>query len=187
MKTFTGTLVAAAALMVAGAQPAAQTMPKPAPEMKSLAFFNGTWTCKGKAEKTPMTPEGALSGTVQIKNDLGGFWQTGTVKATMAGMGSMEGRFYTTYDPAAKRFLMFWGDSMGSWAQTASTGWQGDSIVFEGESTMPGQKAFKTRDTFSKGASGTMTHLWEAEMDGKWTKLGEETCRASGKPATAGK
>lgn len=184
MKLFTGTIVGVVVLAFAIAHPTAQGMPKPAPEMKSLEYFNGNWTCKGKAEKSPISPEGALSGSVQIKHDLGGFWQTGTVKATMAGMGSMEGRFYTTYDPGSKRFLMFWGDSMGSWAQTTSSGWQGESMVFEGESTMPGQKAMKSRDTFKRGADGTMTHMWEAEMDGKWTKLGEETCRKSGKPAT---
>lgn len=184
MKLVLATLVGTTALVLAPSGASAQTMPQPAPEMKDLTFFQGTWSCKGKVEKTPMGPEGSLTGTVQIKSDLGGFWQTGTVKMTMTGMGTMEGRFQTTYDPTAKRFMMLWTDSMGGWAQTTSTGWQGDRMAYEGQAQMPGQPASKNRDTFTRSADGTMVHKWEAEINGNWMAIGEANCRKTTKPAT---
>lgn len=170
------TLVAAAVLTL-GSVAQAQEMPKPSPEMAKLDFFEGNWSCEGTIEQTPMSPAGKITSTVEIKDDLGNFWQTGTIRATMANMPPFEGRFYTTYDPAGKRFIMFWGDSMGSWAQTASPGWEGDKMVFQGDSNMPGQKPMTSRDTFTRGKDGSMSHMWEAQMDGKWMTLGQETCR----------
>ena len=40
-----------------------------------------------------------------------------------------------------------------------------------------GGKKFATRDTFAKGAGGTMRHTSEMQTDGKWTPLGDETCQ----------
>lgn len=166
---------AAAALVVTGALALqAQEMPKPSAEMAQLTFFDGTWTCEGKMHETPMSPAGAMTSTAVMTTDLGGFFQTGTIKSSMAGM-PFEGMFHTTFDPASKQFVMFWFDSMGGWAQSTSKGWSGDTMVYEGESHM-GAMTMKGRDTFTRSASG-MKHVWETEMGGTWATLGEETCK----------
>lgn len=178
MRTRTFSALSAVLLLQAGilAQDKPQPeMPKPAPEMSQLAYFEGSWTCEGKIAESPMGPAGEMRTTADIKPDLNGFWQTGMIKGTMKDMPPMQGQFHSTYDPAEKQFVMLWVDNMGGWAQSSSTGWKGDTMVYEGDSHM-GPMKMRTRDTFTRGAGSTMKHTWDAEMNGKWTPLGEETC-----------
>lgn len=163
-------------IVFAGAGAAQQPeLPKPAPEMEQLAFFQGMWTCEGKMNDSPMGPGGAMKSTADIRNDLNGFFQTGTIKGTMAKMPPFEGRFHTTYDPGSKSFVMLWVDNMGGWAQTTSQGWKGDAMAYEGDMHM-GAHTMKGRDTFTKAGPATMKHTMEVQMDGKWMTMGEETC-----------
>ena len=76
---------------------------------------------------------------------MNGFFQTGTIKGTMANMPPFEGHFYATYDAGMKRFVMLWVDNMGGWAQNTSAGWKGDVMVYEGDGHMGGQTV-KGRD-----------------------------------------
>jgi hypothetical protein len=152
-----------------------QQMPKPAPEMSQLDFFEGTWNCQGKTNASPFGPAGSMTSTARIQDDLGGFWQSGSIKGMMANMPPFEGVFHTTYDPKAKQCVMLWVDNMGGWARSTSSGWQKDQIVYEGEGHMPGQAAMRSRDTFTRSGA-SMKHVWEMQMDGKWMVLGEEAC-----------
>jgi hypothetical protein len=162
----------------------APAMPKPAAEMAQLKYFDGSWTCDGTMTPSPMGPGGKMTSTVKSHTDLGGFWQSGVVKSTGGGMpGAFEGMFHMTYDPAAKGYTMLWVDNMGAWAHSTSKGWEGDTIVFEGESVMGGQKMMG-RDTFTKAAAGSMKHTWEMQMEGKWTPAGDETCKKAAAAAT---
>lgn len=171
-------VVAAASVAAAQEKKAeAPPVPKPAAEMANLKFFDGSWSCEGKLHPTPMNPAATLKGTVKSSADLGGFWQSGMVKSQASGMpGPFEGMFHMTYDPMGKRYVMLWVDNMGAWAQTSSAGWNGDTIVFEGETYMGGHK-MTGRDTFKKNADGSLAHTWEMQMGGAWMPGGEETCR----------
>jgi len=155
---------------------AEMAMPKPAAEMAQLQFFEGNWACAGTMSASPFGPAGKMTSTVRTHSDLGGFWESGVVKGTSPGMPPFEGMFHMTWDPAAKHHLMFWVDNTGGWAQSTAPGWEGDKIVFSGDSYMGGKK-FTTRDTFGKAAGGAMKHSWEMQQDGKWTPLGDETCK----------
>ncbi len=152
-----------------------QEMPKPASEMSQIAYFEGNWSCQGKMLETPFGPAGEMKGTVTVKKDLGGFFQSGVVKGTMPNMPPFEGRFHVTFDPGAKQFVMLWVDSMGGWAQSSASGWKGDTLVYEGDSHM-GPQTFKSRDTFTRAGASAMKHAWEANVNGKWIAIGEETC-----------
>lgn len=154
----------------------AQEMPKPAAEMSQLAFFQGSWTCEGKMHETPVSPAGTMTGTANIQADLGGFFQTGKITGHAAGMPPYEGIFHTTWDPMAKQFVMYWFDNMGGWSRATSAGWKGDAMVYMGEGQMGGMP-MKGRDTFTKMGANGMRHVWEAEMNGTWITMGEETCR----------
>jgi hypothetical protein len=178
-----GAVSLAPATLAFGAQgaekkaPAAKPeIPKPAAEMAQLKVFDGSWTCDGTMNPSPFGPGGSMKSTVKSQTDLGGFWQSGTVKSTMEGMPPMEGMFHMTYDPAARQYVMLWVDNTGAWAHTTSTGWTGDKIVFAGDTVMGGKK-IASRDTFTKGSDGTLKHSAEAQLDGKWTAMGDETCR----------
>jgi hypothetical protein len=158
----------------------AQEMPKPAPEMAQLDSWEGTWSCEGTMNPSPMGPGGKTTSSVRIYDDLGGFFQSGTVKSTMAGTPPLEGMFHTTYDPGMKQFVMMWFDNSGAWAQSTSRGWQGDTMTFEGDQHMGG-KTMKGRDRFVRSGTNTLKHVFEMQADGKWTSMGEETCRKTGR------
>jgi hypothetical protein len=176
MRAVNSLIVAAAVLVLAVPPARAQEVPKPSPEMGKLDVFKGNWTCQGKVNESPMGPAGTLNSTARIQSDLGGFWQSGSVKGTMAKMPPFEGIFHVTFDPGAKQFVMLWVDNMGGWSRSTSSGWQGDKLVYEGDAYMPGQKPMKSRDTFTRSA-GTMRHAWEMQVNGKWMELGDETCK----------
>jgi len=168
------------ALVLAAPDPAA---PKPAAEMANLKVFDGSWNCDGKSEASPFGPAGTMKGTVRSHSDLGGHWQSGMVKSSMTGMpGAMEGMFHMTYDPGPKQYVMLWLDNMGAYSHETASGWEGDKIVFTGDMAMGGKK-MTVRDTFTKGADGSLSHAWEGQVDGKWTPLGSETCKKQPPPA----
>jgi hypothetical protein len=76
--------------------------------------------------------------------------------------------------------VMFWVDSMGGWSRSTAPGWDGDKLVYTGEGAMVGQKVVG-RDTFTKGSDGSLRHTWEMQIDGKWTPVGDETCKKAPK------
>jgi hypothetical protein len=174
MRTITS--LAAVALVTASFGSTQQAPPKPAPEMSQIAYFEGSWTCEGKTFETPMGPAGAMKSTAEIRKDLNGYFQSGTIKGTAANMPPFEGRFHLTYDTGMKQYVMLWVDNMGGWAQSTSSGWKADTLMYEGEGHMGGH-TMKSRDTFTKNGPAAMTHKWEVQMDGKWMPAGEETCR----------
>jgi len=166
-------LVAAAPF--AGAQEAPQ-MPEPAAEMAGLDYFEGSWRCEGEAKPGPFGPGGKTTGTAEIRDTLGGFWQAGVIKSSMPEMGVMEGLFHTTYDPVAGEYVMLWVDNAGAWAESRSSGWKGDTMVYEGEMVMAGQKMMG-RDSFSKGADGSLRHAAEVQLEGDWVLIFDEVCK----------
>jgi len=185
-RSIAGALTAAALAFIpcALALAAPEGPPKPAAEMSNLKVFDGSWTCEGKSEASPFGPAGTNKGTVKSHADLGGFWQSGMVKSTGSAMpgATMEGMFHMTYDPGTKQYLMLWVDNMGAYSQETSAGWEGDKIVFAGDMAMGGKKT-PVRETFTKAADGSLTHGWEAQIEGKWTALGSETCKKAAAPA----
>jgi hypothetical protein len=158
-------------------KPMAMAGPKPAAEMSNLKFFDGSWTCSGEGAMEPGGAMMKMESSVMSHTDMGGFWQSGTVKAkAMGGMPPFEGMFHMTYDPASKGYLMLWIDNVGGRSEGRSTGWTGDKIVFTGDGYMGADKV-ASRDTFAKNADGSMVHTGEAQVGGKWVKMMEETCR----------
>jgi Protein of unknown function (DUF1579) len=180
-RSIAGTLMAAAVAVLpcATALAAPDEAPKPPAEVANLKVFDGSWTCEGTVQPSPMGPGGKMSGTVKSHTDLGGHWQSGVVKSTMAGMPPMEGMFHMTYDPGPKQYVLLWVDNMGAYSHETASGWQGDTIVFTGDTSMAG-KAMKVRDTFVKAADGSLKHDMEAQIDGKWMATGTETCKKAG-------
>ena len=189
-RSITATLVAAAFVALAPsafaqcaadkkADKPAMAHPKPAAEMANLKLFGGNWSCTGEGAMEPGGAMMKMDSTVSGRSALGGFWQSGTVKgAAMGGMPPFEGMYHMTWDPAAKQYVMLWVDNMGGWSQARASGWEGDKLVFTGDSQMGTQK-MRVRDTFTRSADGTLRHMGEMETGGRWTKMMDETCRPS--------
>jgi hypothetical protein len=175
-RSITGLFAAATFAAFVPCASASDAPPQPAPEMSNLKFFDGSWTCEGTMPPGPMGPGGKMTTSVKSYTDLGGFWQSGTVKSTITGTPPMEGMFHMTYDPGARQYVMLWVDNMGAWAKSTAAGWEGDKIAFSGEVAMGG-KMMMTRETFLKDADGSFRRDAEAQMDGKWAPMGNETCK----------
>ena len=154
------------------------TPPTPAPEMAQLKTMQGTWKCSGKMEATPFSPAHAMQSTVTCKPDLDGFWMVTRIEGKKSKEMPMafKGVWSSTYDSSAKKFTSTFIDNMGGMGMQASTGWDGDKMVWSGEGMMMGQK-MGMRDTFTKKGDKEMLHTFEMEMGGKWTPMGEETCK----------
>ena len=65
---------------------------------------------------------------------------------------------------------------MGAYSRTTATGWQGDKIVFTGDMSMGGKSMNGPRH-LHQGRRRLPEARLEAEIDGKWTVRGSETCK----------
>jgi len=160
---------------------AAAATPMPA-EMAQLDFFVGTWNCTGKAFASPMGPEHATAATVHAVKAVGDRWVhiTYDEKKTAANASPYHVGVYMGYDAGKKRFVEGCVDNFGGYCNQSSSGWNGDSLVFEGDANGSGQ-TFGARDTFTKKGAGQLTHSGEMQgADKQWTKTDEETCKKGG-------
>lgn len=156
--------------------------PAPSPELGKLAFFAGDWTCTGKAEESPFGPAHATRAKVHVSKDIGGFWYVGRYEETRTAENPhpVVFQFFQGYDGTAKEFVMECFDSFGSHCHQTSAGWQGDKLAFSGESTGSGP-ATPVRDTFTRTGDGSLEHMGELQMDGKWVAIAHEACKRAKK------
>src|SRR5438128_8815468 len=85
----------------------AQDAPKPGPEHEVLKKHVGTW------DLTMNFGGMQTKGTVTYRMDLGGLWLASSLESELFGA-KFEGRGMDTYDPAKKKYVGVWMDSMGS-------------------------------------------------------------------------
>ena len=85
----------------------AQEPPKPGPEHEFLKKLVGTWdlTMKFGGMET--------KGVVTYKTDLGGLWLLSSLESEFGGM-KFQGRGMDSYDPAKKKYVGVWIDSMST-------------------------------------------------------------------------
>ncbi len=94
------------AVLTAVAAPA-QDFPKPGPEHEVLKKMEGNWDAT-------MKYGGAESkGTMTYKMELGGLWLTSSFEGDFGGM-KFSGKGLDSYDPAKKKYVAVWVDSMAT-------------------------------------------------------------------------
>ena len=148
----------------------------PNPRLKELEIFSHNYTCSGTSFANPMSPEHPTTASVTGTWTLDGNWISFSYIETKSAKNPMPFgvRGFMGYDIATNKLIVGAVENMGGRQTSASDGWNGDSITFEGPWHM-GKDTVTGRDTFIKTAKG-MNHVGEMEMDGKWVKLDEETC-----------
>ena len=174
----TGTIAVLALASVAAAKDTAPAAPAMPTELKQLDFFLGTWHCTGKGFASPMGPEHATTATVHAAKAVGNRWVQLTYdeNKTAANPEPFHAGIFWGYDSAMKTFVQGCYDSMGGYCAQTSSGWNGDTLVFEGMTHGSGEPA-GVRDTFTKKGMNEVTHMGEMQgPDKKWMKLDEETC-----------
>jgi hypothetical protein len=161
------------------AQPAAAAAaPAPPPELSQLAFFEGSFSCSGKAFANPMGPEHATTATLHGAKAIGGRWVhiSYDENKTTANPTPYHAGLYIGYDAAKKTFVSSCFDNMGGYCNQTSQGWNGDTLIIEGTSNMDGKQS-GARDTLVKRGANQLIHTGEFQGDDKkWVKLDEETC-----------
>ncbi len=85
-------------------------MPTPGPEHQMLAKDVGTWDATVEMFMAPGAPPAVSKGTETVAM-MGGFWQLTEFKSEMMGQ-PFEGRGATGYDPAKKKYVGTWVDTM---------------------------------------------------------------------------
>jgi Protein of unknown function (DUF1579) len=165
-------------------KPAAAAAPAmaPAPELDAtFKSWEGTWKCEttfAPNAMAPGSPEMKMKATAKIKKDkdLGGFVYKGVyeIKKTKANPG-MRGEFTLGYDAGSKSAVMTSVDNMGSIGiATAPIG--GDTLTFQGDSYMMGQKV-KTRESFTRKGDKEIEHKAEVDMGKGFIQLGTDVCK----------
>jgi hypothetical protein len=148
---------------------AAQGMPsfKPAPEMEKLTkMFGGRWKTKETFEKSEMMPGGGSGEGEEVAHSGPGNLSLMSHYKSQGPMGAFEGHGTTWFDPADKKYHSFWCDNMSATGcQLMGTGtWEGDNLVFTGESEMNGM-TFTQKMVYSDIKPGSFK--WAMQMGPK--------------------
>jgi len=168
-------------LVAVGGAGTAAAQPKPLPEQLSAErWFSGTWNCQGEAKPGAMGPGGKVADTLHFKMELGGSWLQ--VHVVIAG-GPMKGKEvvdgFSTWDGTQHvRYDFHVG---GKVFRLNSAGWEGDKLVFSGE-TITGDKT-SMRHTITRKGENEFDSLFE--IDG--AEAVHETCKRAGKAPAAKK
>jgi hypothetical protein len=85
-------------------------LPTPGPEHAMLKNDVGTWDATVEMFMAPGAPP-ALSKGTEVVTMMGGFWQLTEFKSEMMGQ-PFEGRGTTGFDPAKKKYVGTWVDTM---------------------------------------------------------------------------
>jgi hypothetical protein len=172
-------LLAAAAAAQEQAQEAKKAqVPRPPPELEQLKPFIWSANCTGQDEESPFGPAHKTVGTAGGRKDPSGFWvlihyQEKKTRENPAAVGADE---RWGYDPGAKKFVALVSDSMGGYGMATSPGWEGDDLVWTGDMYMNGQKT-GYRQTFTRAKDGSISEMFEMQMDGQWKKLSSGSCK----------
>jgi hypothetical protein len=151
-------------------------MPKPAPELKKLDYFAGSWTTEGELKPGPMGPGGKMTSTENNKWMNGGYFLVMNSEFKSA-MGNGAEVAYMGYDADEKVYTYNSFNSMGEHDISKGTldgdTWNYISDLKMGPQTMKGRFVMKilspTSYTFHFDISQDGS-TWNTVMEGKATK-----------------
>jgi hypothetical protein len=135
--------------------------PKPAPELKQLDPFVGTFKCELHFDAMMGMPAHDSKGTWAASWSLDNFWMVGS----FTGENGMKANAWWGYDASTKMFVSIGFDSMGGNGHGTSKGWEGDNFTWNETMGMAGQ-TMEFRTTFTKDKSGKPT-TYKSELKDK--------------------
>ena len=153
-------------------------MPKPAAELDQLKGLDGNWNCKGKYHASPMGPEKLnIQSSMKVKKDLDGFWYVVRVEEKGSKEHKTPWKAEELWGHQGGKFTRMLFDNFGGSGQLTSQGWQGDSMVWTGE-TQGASGPMPTRQTFTRKGNKEVSYLVEfGGPGGAFAPAIEQTCR----------
>jgi hypothetical protein len=157
--------------------------PMPQKEHQWLQQFVGQWDTQAEGSMGPDQPPVQCKGTMDTRM-LGGFWVVNEMQADMMGT-PMTGIQTIGYDPAKKKYVGTWVDSMMNhmWKYEGTVDATGKVLTLEAEGPnfMTAGKVTKFRDAYEfKSANRIVATSSMQDEDGSWVVFltGEMTRRS---------
>jgi hypothetical protein len=142
---------------------------KPAPELKKLNYFAGTWTAEGAIKPGPMGSGGKFTGTNRVQWMDGEFFLV-TQSDFNGAMGKGTETAYMGYDSDEKAYTYDSFNSMGE-ADHAKGTLEGDTWTWLSETRM-GAQTMKGRLTLEVVSAKSYNFKFELSADGKtWSTV----------------
>jgi hypothetical protein len=171
------TLIVALGLLAAAPLPAQQPEVKPGPEHAFLKEGEGVW------DATARSTSGNSKGELRCQMALNGLWLLEHYKGEAGGM-AFEGRGATSYDPAKKKFVNVWIDSMVSSPMLSEGTFDKakKTLTLVGTMPLPDGKSMKSSITITyKDANTKVLSLKGNTPDGKEFEMVEITYKRRAK------
>jgi hypothetical protein len=151
-------------------------LPKPGPEHAFLKEGEGVW------DATAKSPMGNSKGTLHCNMALNGLWALEQYKGEAGGK-EFEGRGATTYDPATKKFVNVWIDSMVTRPMLSEGTYDKEkkTLTLLGSMPTPDGKSMKSRITITYKDANTKVLSLKGTMDGKEFEMVEITYKRRAK------
>jgi len=148
----------------------AQTeLPKPAPELRKLDYFAGTWRAQGEVKPGPMGPGGKFTGTNKVRCMDGGFFLV-THSEFNGAMGQGTETAYMGYDSNDKMYTYYSFNTLGE-ADHAKGKLEGDTWTWLSETRM-GPQTIKGRLTLKMLSATAYSFKFETSTNGNtWNTL----------------
>jgi Protein of unknown function (DUF1579) len=142
----------------------AQEAPQPAPELRKLDYFVGTWAAEGEIKPGPMGAGGKFTGTNRVSWMDGGFFLV-TQSEFSGAMGKGTETAYMGWDGEEKVYTYDSFNSMGE-ADHAKGKLDGDTWTWRSETRM-GAQTMKGRLTLKMRSATAYDFKFEMSSDGK--------------------
>jgi len=137
--------------------------PKPAPELKKLDYFAGTWSAKGEIMPGPLGPGGRFKGTNRVQWMDGEFFLV-TQSEFSGAIGKGMETSYMGYDSDDKMFTYDSFNTLGE-ADHAKGNAEGDTWTWQSETRM-GPQTIKGRLTIKVLSATAYNFKFEVSPDG---------------------
>src|SRR5262245_55252088 len=164
MTTRSATGLCTALLLAISSAARAQDAPQPAPELRKLDYFVGTWAADGEIEPGPMGAGGKFTGTNRVAWMDGGFFLVNQSEFSGA-MGKGTETAYMGWDGDEKVYTYDSFNTMGE-ADHAKGTLDGDTWIWRSETRM-GAQTMKGRLTLKMRSGTAYDFRFETSRDGR--------------------